>query len=206
MKKFLQFSLGAFLLLAGISLVIASVQPAYGERSTISHAAPDAAALKIVYVNIDTVNNQYKAYLNLADSANHALAITMESYQKHAAELQERYNTLQLRVNMGAISVDAAAKEEAAINEGLDKLRIQETQLATLESEAMKKNDSISMLVALFFDEYAKKNGIDYVLMYGTGMPIIYANDALDVTAEAVKQLNAEYDQSNPSPPVKQQK
>lgn len=206
MKKFLQFSLGAFLLLAGISLVIASVQPAYGERSTISHAAPDAAALKIVYVNIDTVNNKYKAYTDLADSTTVILASTMENYQKSAEELQQRYNALQLSVNMGTISTDAAAKEEEAINAGVEKLKQQETRLAFLESQAMEKNDSISVLVAMFFDEYAKKNGIDYVLMYGTGMPIIYANDALDVTAEAVKQLNAEYDQSNPSRPVKQQK
>lgn len=58
----------------------------------------------------------------------------------------------------------------------------------------MIKNDSISRVVARFFKEYAEQAHVDFVLMYGTGMPIIYANPSLDVTTEALKQLNAEYD------------
>lgn len=194
MNRFLQFSIGAFLLLAGTSLVIASVQPAYGERGLISNAAPDPAALKILYVNIDTVNNQYKAFVELADTTSGGLEGKMAEYQKLAEDLQIRYATLQERVNMGTISTDEAVNEEAAVNQGLDRLKRLEAELAFLEADAMAKNDSISAIVAIFFKEYAEKNGVDYVLMYGTGMPVIYASPAHDVTKEAVAELNMAYD------------
>jgi Skp family chaperone for outer membrane proteins len=196
MKKFLQFSAGAFLLLAGVSLVIASVQPAYGGDEHISKVAPDARPMNIVYVNIDTVNIQYKAYTELADSANGGLESLIAAYAKMSQELETRYALLQERVSMATISTDEAMKEENAINMGLDLLRQQEAQIAFLESDAMAKNDSISAVVALFFDAYAEKNDVDYVLMYGTGMPILYANPDLDVTGEAVKQLNADYERA----------
>ena len=57
----------------------------------------------------------------------------------------------------------------------------------------MPKHDSISQEIALYFDDYSKKHKVDYVLMYGTGMPIIYANEALDVTTAVLTELNAPF-------------
>jgi Skp family chaperone for outer membrane proteins len=58
----------------------------------------------------------------------------------------------------------------------------------------MQKNDMISQEIAQYFQGYAKEKGIDYIMMFGTGMPIIYANDSLDVTPDVIQALNAQYD------------
>jgi outer membrane protein len=149
---------------------------------------------KVLYVNIDSINNNYHAYTELSQEAAGNMQGQYASYQRKAQDLQNRYATLQDQVNMGTISTDAAAKEEAAINAGMDELKRMETNLAYLESAAMQKNDAISGEIALYFHDYALSKGIDYILMYGTGMPIIYANDSLDVTHDVVIALNEEYD------------
>lgn len=154
----------------------------------------DLQGAKVLYVNIDSINNNYHAYTELADNANGNLQGQMAAYQRKAQDLQTRYGTLQEQVNMGTISTEAAAAEEAAINAGLEELKRMEANLAYLESEAMRKNDEISQQIAMYFEGYARAKGIDYIMMYGTGMPIIYANDSLDVTYDVVKALNEEYD------------
>lgn len=154
----------------------------------------DLQGARVLYVNIDSINNNYHAYTELASDANNNLQGQMAAYQRKAQNLQERYGKLQDQVNMGTITTDAAAAEEQAINQGLEELKRMETNLAYLESAAMQKNDEISTQIALYFHDYALEKGIDYIMMYGTGMPIIYANESLDVTSDVVKALNEEYD------------
>lgn len=149
---------------------------------------------KVLYVNIDSINSNYHAYTELTQEAEGTLQGQYAAYQRKAQDLQNRYAKLQDQVNMGSISTDAATAEEAAINAGMEDLKRMETNLAYLESAAMQKNDAISQEIALYFHDYALSKGIDYIMMYGTGMPIIYANDSLDVTHDVVIALNEEYD------------
>ena len=175
------------------------------QDSTKSHVITslpkDLQGAKVLYVNIDSINNNYHAYTELANDANGNLQGQMAAYQRKAQNLQDRYGKLQEQVNMGTISTDAAAAEEAAINAGLEELKRMEANLAYLESAAMQKNDEISAQIALYFEDYAKSKGIDYIMMFGTGMPIIYANDSLDVTYDVVKALNEEYDAAKAAAP-----
>jgi outer membrane protein len=176
---------------------IAEVQDKQND-STKSHEITslpkDLQGAKVLYVNIDSINNNYHAYTELAADANNNLNGQMATYQRKAQDLETRYAKLQEQVNMGTISTDAAAAEEAAINAGMDELRRLETNITYLQSAAMQKNDEISAQIAMYFQDYAKAKGIDYIMMYGTGMPIIYANDSLDVTRDVVVALNQEYD------------
>lgn len=154
----------------------------------------DLQGAKVLYVNIDSINANYHAFSELSQEAGSNLQNQMAVYQRKAANLQERYAKLQEQVNMGTIATADAEKEEASINAGLDELKRMETNLAYLESNAMQKNDMISQEIALYFREYAQAKGIDYIMMFGTGMPIIYANDSLDVTKDVVVALNEEYE------------
>lgn len=149
---------------------------------------------KVLYVNIDSINSNYHAYTELAADAGNNLDAQMAAYQRKAQNLEQRYATLQDQVNKGTISVEAAAAEEEAIKAGMNELSRMETNIAYLQSEAMKKNDEISTQIAAYFHDYALEKGIDYIMMYGSGMPIIYANDSLDVTPDVVRALNEEYD------------
>lgn len=157
---------------------------------------------KVLYVNIDSINQNYRAYSELSQEAGQSLQGQMAAYQRKAADLESRYTKLQEQVNMGTISTEAAEAEEKAINAGLDELKRMETNLAYLESEAMQKNDAISQEIALYFHDYALEKGIDYIMMYGSGMPIIYANDSLDVTADVLVALNAQYDAKKAAAPA----
>ena len=160
----------------------------------ITSLPKDLQGAKVLYVNIDSINMNYHAFSELSQEAGQNLQGQMAAYQRKAADLENRYAQLQEKVNMGTISTVDAENEEKAINAGLDELKRMETNIAYLESEAMQKNDMISQEIALYFADYAQQKGIDYIMMYGTGMPIIYANDSLDVTPDVLNALNAEYD------------
>lgn len=196
MKKFLHLCTGISLVVSSVALLLFSVQPAYGERESRVVSLNDPS-LHVAYINIDTLNNNYKAYLELEQAAGDSLDFKLEQYQKKASELETRYARLQDRVNRGLISVEAAALEEETISKGMNALSMQETEIAYLQERAMAANDSISADVAAYMNDYAKKNNIDYVFMYGAGMPIIYANDALDITQTTLNALNAQYDASH---------
>jgi outer membrane protein len=193
MKPFLQTCIGIALVITSMALMIHAVQPAYGEEQDALSPRMQEDQLKILYVNIDSINQNYLAFASLSQEAGDSLQRLMTQYQELATDMQNRYTKLQEQVNMGTISTDAAEREEKAINEGLDLLKRQETNLAYMESNAMQKNDSISQIIALYLREYCIKRNVDYVMMFGTGMPIIYANDNLDITAEVLKDLNAQY-------------
>ncbi len=184
---------------------IADVQDKQDSTSNhvITSLPKDLQGAKVLYVNIDSINSNYHAYTELATDANNNLQGQMAAYQRKAQSLQDRYAKLQEQVNMGTISPDVAAAEETAINAGLEELKRMEANLAYLESAAMQKNDEISAQIAMYFEVYAQAKGIDYIMMYGTGMPIIYANDSLDVTYDVVKALNEEYDAAKAVAPKK---
>lgn len=197
-KVYLRFCVGTAVLLSSIALLIYAVKPAYGSpQSQQEYRFGNETQMSIKYINVDSLNLQFLGFVELEDSAAGLLNNQFDIYQKLAAELNQRYQTLQYKVATATISADEATKEEKEINAGLDRLRKMESSISDVESGAMSANDSISLEVAHFISDYSKSRNIQFILMYGTGMPIIYADKNMDITNEIVDQLNALHRKKN---------
>ena len=151
------------------------------------------AGARVLYVNIDSIDAKYEAFTDLEKEAGSNYNYQLQKYQQKALDLQTRYDALQQKVQMGTISADDAAKEETSINTGMDELKKMEAYISTLQTAAMQKNAVITQHIQVYFKEYSREKGIDYILGYGSSSNVLYANDSLDVTADVLAALNANY-------------
>lgn len=161
------------------------------------------AGARVLYVNIDSIDTKYEAFTDLTKEAGNNYNYQMQVYQTKAKALQDRYDLLQQKSQMGTISSDDAAKEEAAINAGMVELQKMQNNLAALENNAMQKNAIITNDITTYFKKYSQEKGIDYILGYGSSSNVLYANDSLDVTTDVLNALNANYRLNKPQPPKK---
>ena len=188
MKIFFRICIALAVLLFAAGFFLRSVPSAFAERPEAEEPPG-----KILWINIDSVDAHYKAFTDLGEDANTKYKVRLQNYQDSAISLQQRYDLLQQRVQMGTISSDEAAQEELAINNGMERLKKAEADIAAMQEKAMKINAEITEDVQDYLKEYSAKHHADYVLGYGGSSNVLYANDKLDVTKEVVRDLNARY-------------
>jgi outer membrane protein len=152
-------------------------------------------ASKIVYVNTDVLNDNYEYVKDLTAEAKKKQMALEGIYQKKGKELQDRYQELQQKASQGLLSEnqqkEAQQELEKRKNE-LDQLQGQQQQMMEqLQVENMKVYKSITEYVG----EYNKNSKYNYILAYSatTVSPVLIANDSLDITAEILEGLNAQY-------------
>jgi outer membrane protein len=191
MNKFLKFCIGISIVLFGAGFFMRSVQSAMA--GPVINNNPE----KLLYVNIDSVDANYKAFTDLAKNAGDALSRKQKEYQKKTQSLQLRYDIYQQKVQMHTISADDAVREEAFINAGMEELKTMETDLGVLEQEAMERNAAITLDITEFLQKYAAVRRTDFIFAYGGTTNLLYANSELDITKEVVDHLNAEYEKNH---------
>jgi outer membrane protein len=191
MNKFLKFCIGISIVLFGAGFFMRSVQSAMA--GPVINNNPE----KLLYVNIDSVDANYKAFTDLAKNAGDAFSRKQKECQKKTQSLQLRYDIYQQKVQMHTISADDAVREEAFINAGMEELKTMETDLGVLEQEAMERNAAITLDITEFLKKYAAVRRTDFIFAYGGTTNLLYANSELDITKEVVDHLNAEYEKNH---------
>ncbi len=151
------------------------------------------AGAKVLYVNIDTIGAKYAAYADLSVETNSSASYLQKQYDKKAGDLQARYDAYQQNVAKQLLSDNQREAEEAAINAGTEELKKLQDQMSVLENAAMEKNAKITNDITTFFNIYYKAKNIDFILGYGGGAGVLYANDSLNITNEVLNALNENY-------------
>lgn len=153
------------------------------------------AGARVLYINIDSINLRYDAITDLSRETDAYMKNLDARYQKRQMEVQQQYSNYQQRAAAQTISASEAEAEEKSINAGMEELAKMERELGQLQNNALKKNEKIVTEVSSYFKEYSKTKGIDFILGYGGGSMVMYANDSLDVTSDVLNALNATYRQ-----------
>lgn len=174
-----------------------------GEAAT---AKQDNSAIKIVYLDIDTLIGKYQLYLDKkqeleqeSKNAEQALTGKIEAFQRRVGKFQQELADIQKRANTIA-PVELRKMEEtyAKRQEGL--AREEESLMKQRDNAALeldKKLQETQKDITKKIDEYLKKKseekGYDYVLMKGAGGSVMYGRNTLDITQETLKELNEAY-------------
>jgi outer membrane protein len=173
---------------------IAEVKDTTDSTANLTFRIPkNLSGAKVLYINVDSINANYEAFADLYASEGGTLEQQYQQYQVRANNWQRRNAILQERASKGTISADSAQIEETWLVKEEKALVALEKYLNNLNNSAMEKSALINEEVFKYFSEYSKDKGIDYILAYGAGSPIVYANDSLDVTRDVVDALNANY-------------
>lgn len=152
-------------------------------------------ASKIVYVNIDELNENYEYMKDLTADAKRKQASLENEYQKKGKELQDRYKELQEKASQGLMSENQQKEAQLEMekrNNDLSQIQVDEQQMMErLQVENMKVYKSITD----YINEYNKNSKYNYILAYSptTVSPVLVVNDSLDITAEILQGLNTQY-------------
>lgn len=183
---------------SGLALALTIVSCNNTEKNTTKETTPQAKtekaeAEKIVYVNSDSLLNNYEYFKVLKEK--------FESKSKKAeADLKNKGTAFQREVaayQQGAqtMSADERAKTEERLARKQQELQTyQQNAGAALANEEAAENEKLYDKVADYLKKHAKEKGYKMVLTYSKGnSAILFADDNLDVTKEVIKGLNEEY-------------
>lgn len=159
--------------------------------------APVAVSgLKLAYVDVDSLLANYLFYQDLVEEMtrkeeNYRLALT-EEYNK----LQKEINDFQKKVENNVYS--SAERAESERNRLLKKQQAieEKSRQYSLEfdNEGAANSEKISEIVDNYIKEYNKTHGFDMIISKSS---LLFANEALNITAEVLDGLNADYKSEN---------
>lgn len=180
------------------SFVLSSVMVLGFTQCSQQAAAPQQQApiavsgLKIAYIDVDSLLANYAFYQDLAEEMtrkeeNYRLALTEENNK-----LQKEYAEHQKKIQNGVYSsVERAQSEENRFqkrNQALMEKSDKYSQELLAESNA--NSQKISETVDNYIKEYNKTHGFNLIISKAS---LLYADEALNITAEILEGLNAAY-------------
>ena len=182
-----------------VAVIVLYVLYFFGHKSPetvmTSKVAGTADATKIVYINTDTLLNNYQlavelneAFLKKQEDRRTELNIKAKAIDQEGTEFQRKLQ------NNGFIS-------EARAIEARDQLLVKQENFRRLQQEMMDKasreqselNKQLFDEITNFLKEYNKEKGFSIVLSTQLGGNVLYAEDGFDITKEIVDRLNANY-------------
>lgn len=153
-------------------------------------------SLKTAYINTTKLIEGYKKFIDedekfkvKSDEMSRPLESKFKAFQNEANGFE---------ANARAKGMAWAQQKGAELQRREQELSYEQNALLQqLQAEGNALRDSIISEVKEYVKVYGKKNGYDY--LYGTGdaATIMYAKDQYDITADLVKELNANYAKAN---------
>ncbi|MCE3280142.1 MAG: molecular chaperone Skp [Bacteroidetes bacterium] len=151
------------------------------ENDSLTAAAPvvaapkDIKASKIVYVNIDVLNEKYEFLKDISSAAKSEHTSLQNQFQSKGEKLQKDYDEFQQSAQGGLLSenqINQKQEEFAKRKEELDQIQMRADDLMTkIQDESMKAMENVKNYIT----EYNKNS------------------NAYDITAEILEGINAQY-------------
>lgn len=162
-----------------------------GGETTSASGQPSG---RIVYVNTDTLLNNYEYYKDVVkEFENKSFALDNE-LQRKAQSFQNEVALFQRRVQAGGLSEQQALTQQAALQKKeQDIMMYRENAAGNLQQDQAKKTDELLNKIHEYLKNYNASDRYDMVIGYSKGGGVLYAKEDLDITQEVLKGLNEEY-------------
>lgn len=159
--------------------------------------APVAVSgLRIAYIDVDSLLANYAFYQDLAEEMtrkeeNYRLALTEE-----ANKLQKEYTEHQKKLANGVYSsAERAQSEENRLGKKQQALQEKSDKYSQeLIAESNANSQKISETIDAFVKEYNKSHGYNLIISKAS---LLFADEALNITAQVLEGLNSAYNQSS---------
>jgi outer membrane protein len=155
----------------------------------------DIKASKIVYVNLDILNEKYEYLQDVSASAKAEQRSLESQYQTKAQKLQDDYVAYQTKAQQGLLSENQAKGEEEALMKRKEELDQLELKNQALMEKIQAKTDEMNENMKAYIKDYNKNTGYNYVFGYSNSplSQLLMVDDSLDITQEILDGLNAQY-------------
>lgn len=177
-------------LFLGLSVALVACDKKGGESKSDS-GQPSG---RIVYVNTDTLLNNYEYYKDVVkEFENKSFALDNE-LQRKAQSFQNEVALFQRRVQAGGLSEQQALTQQAALQKKeQDIMMYRENAAGNLQQDQAKKTDELLNKIHEYLKKYNASDRYDMVIGYSKGGGVLYAKEDLDITQDVLKGLNDEY-------------
>lgn len=190
------------LVLNGLLVLTFAAFAASCDNKPASPATPEAAnegeaksELKIAYVLIDTLTNQYEYYKAVADNFQKKQANAEATINEKGKNFTAQVQDFQRKVQSNSITQQQYESEQARLGKLQQDIEALQARLSnSLQEEYQKELQALTDTIQNFTKVYAEEKGYDFILCKSSGIDnVLYGAPQYDVTDEVVAALNKRY-------------
>lgn len=157
-------------------------------------AAKAQPAGRIVYVNTDTLLNNYDYYKDVVKEFQNKQFQLENELQQKGQSFQNEVALFQRRVQAGGMSQEQAQTTQQQLAQKEQNLMMYRDNAANnLAVEQGQKTDELLTKIQDYLAKYNAGDKYDMVIGYSKGGGVLYAKEDLDITQDVLKGLNEEY-------------
>jgi outer membrane protein len=165
-----------------------------GVAETSAEGAKVETVYDIAYISMDSLVTAYDRFIDLS-SAFEAKATKVESdLAARARALQNEVMSFQEKINKGLMtSRDAAAEQTRIETKGQQFEADRQNRMAELAEEEQVMTNQVFHAINQYVARFNADLRYKMILTSSGGTPVIHADPALNITAEILQGINAEY-------------
>lgn len=174
-----------------LGLAVATVACNKDAGSDATKAQP---AGRIVYVNTDTLLNNYDYYKDVVKEFQNKQFQLENELQRKGQSFQNEVALFQRRVQAGGMSQEQAQTTQQQLAQKEQNLMMYRDNAANnLAVEQGQKTDELLTKIQEYLAKYNSGDKYDMVIGYSKGGGVLYAKEDLDITQDVLKGLNEDY-------------
>lgn len=148
---------------------------------------------KIAYVNIDSLEANYLYLKDKQKEMEQKQKQIQNELQRMNTQFQNKLATMQKKYTDGTLTADEAEqteKELASMQERFERRQMEaQNEMLTLQEKGLI---DLQERLNSFIKDYNADKKFAYVLSYGSGGSILFADPQFDITEDVIKGMNAE--------------
>ncbi len=161
-----------------------------GEKPAVADQAADEP-LSIVYINLDSLHEKSETFQAKRSELEKRQAEAEASLTSRAKAFEKEVIAFQQKYQSGTMTPKAAEDEQARLAKKEQSIMEERERLA---SGLLKETDDFNLgftnQVKGYLDSLKTQMNYDYILVAGSGSPVLLANDSLDITNTVLDLLN----------------
>lgn len=164
-------------------------------EESVTEQLGNSSELKIAFVLIDTLTNQYELYKEASDAFQKKQANAEATINAKGKNFATQVQDFQRKVQNNQLTQQQFESEQARLAKLQQDIEALQQRLSqSLQEEYAKELQSLTDTIQNFMKSYAKEKGYDFILCKSSGIDnVLYGNPKYDITNAVVKALNKRY-------------
>lgn len=166
------------------------------DASTATTSTPAGAkqASRIVYVNTDTLLNQYDYYKDVVKEFQQKRFQLENDLANKAKSFQNEVAFFQNKAQQGGMTQEQLQTTQMQLQQKEQNIVAYRDKAGQdLVSQEGKKTDELLTKIQDYLKKYNSDNKYDMVIGYSKGGGVLYAKEDMDITKQVLEGLNKEY-------------
>ena len=170
------------------------------KSSTSSTTGAKQVAGRIVYVNTDTLLNQYDYYKDIVKASENKRFRLENDLANKARSFQNKVAFFQQKAQQGGMTQEQAQTTQMQLQqEEQNIMAYRDKNAQELAKEEGKKTEDILNKIHDYLKEFNASDKYDMVIGYSKGGGVLFAKEDLDITKQVLEGLNKKYGEDKKS-------